>query len=59
MCCIRVTAKTNVEELCISSSISSQKANASVKGTATNILPVFFLAYNIDVAVFYRFVTAD
>ena len=32
-------------------SISIQKANVSVKGTTTNILRAFFLAYNIDVAV--------
>ena len=49
---------------CISStvvvdSISTQKGNASVKGITTNILRGFFLAYNIDVAVFHCFVTAD
>jgi len=39
--------------------ISTQKADTSLKGTTTNIIQVFFLAYNIDVAASHRFITVD
>ena len=40
-------------------SISTQKADASVKGTITNILKVFFVAYNISATVSCRFIIVD
>ena len=61
MCSKRVTAKTKLMLMnCISSScvdsLSTQKANGSVKVITTTILWVVFLAYNTDVAVSHHFI---
>ena len=54
-CVVYESRQKNVNQVAVDS-ISTQKANASVKGTTTNILWVFFLVYNIDVAVSHRFI---